>query len=147
MTALGRSYIVFAALTLALIGCTKNSSLTSHIATSHLEKELRSGATQVEVSSVNDFAWDKMFVFGPYQPRAWICQTLKVAEAQCARAGIRDVGEGEFLLIFMQGSQVTNIEFFPRTTADFDESEKCMGKAIAKSEALFRVERKILTCR
>ena len=88
-----------------------------------------------------------MFVFGPYQPKDWICKTLKVAEPQCSVAGIRDVDEGEFLLIFMQGSQVTNIEFFPRATADFDESEKCMGKAIPKSEALFRVERKILTCR
>ena len=146
MTALVRRYMALAALTLALIGCTKNSSVTSHIVTNHIKKQLRSGATQVEVASVNDFPWDRMFIFAPYQPKDWICETVKVPEPQCSRAGIRDVDEGEFLLVFMQGSQVTNIEYFPRT-ADFDESNRCMGKAIVRSEALFKVERNILTCR
>jgi hypothetical protein len=98
-----------------------------------------------------DFAWDEMFVFGPYSPRGGICRTLKLSASQCAAAGIKDVDEGDSLLVFMQHGAVSETLTFPRTIADFDESGRCFGKAIGRDVAVFTVERKLnrvyLVCR
>jgi hypothetical protein len=92
-----------------------------------------------------------MFVFGPYFPKNEICRTLKSSASQCSAAGIKDVDEGEFLLVFMQHSAVSATLRFPRTIADFDESQRCLAKGIRRDAAVFTVEHKsgrvYLVCR
>lgn len=100
---------------------------------------------------VGDFASDEMFVFGPYSPKGEICRTLNLSASRCSVVGIKDVDEGDFLLVFMQNGAVSETLTFPRTIADFDESGRCLAKAIGRDAAVFTVERKLnrvyLVCR
>lgn len=104
--------------------------------------QLRSGAAQVDMTHAADFAWDEIFVFGPYYPKGEICRKLKVTLSRCSAAGVNDVDEGEFLLVFMQGGVISNTARVPRTIANFDESERCLAKPIRRGRAIFTVERK-----
>jgi hypothetical protein len=79
-----------------------------------------------------------MFVFGPYYPKAAICQAIKLSQYECSAAGIRDVDEGEFFLVFMNGGKVTKTESFPRF-GDFDDA--CLAKDIPRPKAQFIVDR------
>ena len=55
----------------------------------------------MDIGKSGDLAWDEMFVFGPYYPKDEICKTLNLSVSQCSAAGIKDVDEGEFLLVFI----------------------------------------------
>ena len=143
MSALASRHTILAVLGLTLVGCTKHRSIAENIT-----EQLRSGVTQLNIGPVGDFAWDDMFVFGPYYPKDGICKTLKLNDSQCSAAGIRDVDEGEFFLVFLQRGAVSKIESFPRTVGNFDES--CLAKDIARAAAVFTVQRRpvaYLMCR
>jgi hypothetical protein len=97
-----------------------------------------------------DFAWDEMFVFGPYYPKDAVCRALKLDASHCSAAGVSDVDEGEFLLVFMNGGAISETVSLPRTVANFDESDRCMARGISKDETIFAVTRKpeiYLVCR
>lgn len=136
MKALGSRYSVLAVLGF-FVGCTNHRSITENVT-----KQTQSGATQVNIGQLGDFAWDRMFVFGPYYPKGAICRTLKLADSQCSAAGIRDVDENEFVLVFVERGAVSRIESFPRTVGNFDES--CLAKDIARGAATVTVELKPL---
>ena len=146
MNTLLRRYSTLAVLGVALVGCSRHSRVIDNIA-----HQLRNGATQVDIGKSGDLAWDEMFVFSPYYPKDEICKTLKLSSAQCSASGIKDVVEGEFFLVFMQQGAVAEKQSFPRTIADFDESERCLAKGIRRQAAVFTVERKAgrvyLVCR
>jgi hypothetical protein len=146
MSTLFRRYSTLAVLGFALVGCRRHSSVIDSI-----RHQLLNGATQVDIGQSGDFAWDEMFVFGPYYPKDEICRTLKLSASQCSTTGIKDVDEGEFLLVFMQHDTVSETESFPRKIADFDESERCQAKRIRRDAAVFTVEHKTggvyLVCR
>lgn len=142
MKVLGYTTLV---LVFALAGCTRHRNVVERAGA-----QLRSGATQVDMARAADFAWDEMFVFGPYYPKNDICKTLKFTALQCSAAGIADVEEGEFFLVFTQRGAVSETVRFPRTIADFDESERCLAKSVGREAAVFTVERKpvvSLVCR
>jgi hypothetical protein len=146
MSTLLPRYWTLAVLGFALVGCRRHSSVIDNIT-----HQLRNGATQVDIGKSGDLAWDEMFVFGPYYPKDEICKTLNLSVLQCSAAGIKDVDEGEFLLVFMQHGAVSGTQSFPRTIADFDESERCLAKGIRRDAAVFTVEHKTgtvyLVCR
>ena len=146
MSTLLRRYSTLALLGLALVGCRRHSTVIDNIT-----HQLRHGATQVDIGHSGDFAWDEMFVFGPYSGKDQICRTLKLSASQCSAAGIKNVDEGEFLLVFTQHGAISETLIFPRTIADFDESGRCLAKAVGKDLAIFSVERKenrvYLVCR
>jgi hypothetical protein len=143
MGAFGIRCTAVALLGLACVGCTNRSSVTEQV-----RKQLRSGAAQVDMGQIGEFEWDNMFVFGPYQPRDGICKTLKLSFSQCYTAGVRDVDEGEFLLVFMHDNKASRVEYLPRSVGNFGEA--CLATEISKSKAQFTVERKpdlYLMCR
>lgn len=146
MSILVRRYSTLALLGFALVGCRRHTSVIENIS-----QQLRNGASQVDIGHSADSSWDEMFVFAPYSPSDEICRTLKLIASQCSSAGIRGVDEGEFLLVFMQHGVVSQTLSFPRTIADFDESERCSAKAIARGVAVFAVQRRAnrvyLVCR
>ena len=123
-----------AVLCLTLAGCRRRVRVTENIV-----KQLQSGATQVDMRSSAAFIWDDMFVFGPYTPKGEMCSTLKLSESQCSKAGISDVDEYEYLMVFLHSSAVSRIESFPRKFGDFDDI--CLGKDITKAESVLAVER------
>ena len=136
---------IYSALVLALnlVACTRHRNVVDNIA-----QQLRSGATRIDMARATDFAWDEVYVFNPYYPKDDICRTLKIDLPRCSRAGVTDVDEGEFLLVFTQNSEISQVVRFPRAIADFEESEKCIAKGIARNAAIFSVrdEPKLLVC-
>lgn len=90
--------------------------------------------------SATDFIWDDMFVFGPYSPRDEMCSTLKLAEPQCSKGGIRDVDEYEFLMVFLHGAAVTRIESLPRMVGNFDDN--CLEKDLKRDGTVLAVDRR-----
>lgn len=115
-----------------------------------ISRQVQSGAAQVDMARVTKFAWDEMFVFGPYYPKDAICRTLNLSASHCSEAGVKDVDEGEFLLVFMQGVAVSQTVRVPRNAANFDESNRCLAKPIRRSAAVFTLKRKpavYLVCR
>jgi hypothetical protein len=80
-------------------------------------------------------------VFHPYYPPETIGEHLKVEQRSCFAAGIREIDEGEFLLVFLDKGAITRVESFPRSLGDFDESGRCSGQPIRKVLAQFTVER------
>ena len=110
MSSFAFRYTVLAVLGLTLVGCTTHKSITENV-----NEQLRSGATRVNIGETGDFAWGDMFVLGPYSPKDETCKTLRLNSSECSAAGIRDVDEGEFLLVFLQRGKVSKIESFPRT--------------------------------
>lgn len=104
--------------------------------------QLRSGARQVDMANAADFQWDEMLVFGPYYPKNEICGKLKTPASQCSAAGISDVDESEFLLVFMRSGAICGAARVPRAIANFDETERCMAKPIRRSAAIFTVQRR-----
>jgi hypothetical protein len=115
-----------------------------------LSRQVQSGAAEVDMAHLTNFDWDEIFVFGPYYPKDAICKTLNLTASHCSEAGINDVDEGEFLLVFTDHGTVSKTVQVPRTIANFDESKRCLARPIPRSAAVFRVERKpavYLVCR
>src|SRR5690348_8255731 len=82
------------------IGCNKRVGTS---VTGGVERELGTNANEIDVARIADgFQWDSLYVFSPYAPRDIICSTIRVPEPQCSTAGIRNVDEGEFALVFME---------------------------------------------
>jgi hypothetical protein len=136
-------HLLVIVLCLGLAGCHKKTSVSEDIG-----KLLQSRANQVDMRSVANFLWDDMFVFGPYTPKDRICQALKHSASQCSYEGIRDVGESEFLMVFLHGASVTQVDILPRTVADFDND--CLNKDLKRDAAVLSVERRprvYLVCR
>ena len=145
MTLLRRDLLLIAVLCALLIACNAQSSVGENI-----RKQLQSSATRIDAKSVaTAFSWDEMFVFAPYTPKDEMCKKVGVTPTLCSKAKLRDVDEGEFLLVFMHGGAITHVEGFPRTIANFDESERCAAKPINRDRAIFKVERQsgfLLVC-
>ncbi len=95
------------------------------------------------------FSWDTMFVFPPYAPKSEMCKMTELTQEECRKSELRDVDEGEFLLVFMRAGRISRVESFPRTLADFDESSRCAYTSIDRNKAAFKVVRQprvLLVC-
>jgi hypothetical protein len=117
-----------------LIGCNGHNTIAQQI-----DRQLQSGATKIDVGRLGDFSWDHLFVFGPYSPKEQICETVKLSKHECSVGGVRDVDEGESLLVFMNGSTLSKIESFPRLAGNFDDN--CLAKDIPRAKAQLTVNR------
>ena len=116
-------------------GCHRNSPLSEPI-----KSVVQSGASQLDMSNVAHFAWDEVFVFGPYTPKDSECQILRHSESQCTSEGLRDVDESEAIMVFLHNASVIRVESIPRTIADFDVN--CLNKPFKRAAARFLVEKR-----
>jgi len=116
-------------------GCRRNSSLSESIG-----KVVQSGAGHLNLGSVTNFAWEDVFVFGPYTPKDAECKTLKHSASKCLSEGLRDVDESESLMVFLYGASVNRVESIPRTIADFDDN--CLNRDFKRATAEFIVEQR-----
>jgi hypothetical protein len=135
-------FIAMLLLILSISAC-NNSRKTGSSVTEALKREIGSGAANLDVAAAaSDFEWETMYVFGPYSPQTYVCQLINVRQAQCAAAGVTDVDEGEFELVFLNKGSISRVEFFPRLIGNFEESERCQGKPILRGAARFVVTQK-----
>ena len=122
-------------LCISAAGCRKTLRLSEAVG-----KVVQSDATRLNLSSVADFAWEDVYVFGPYTPRTFECQTLKRSVSQCSHEDLREVDEGENLMVFLHESSVNRVESIPRTIVDFDSS--CLNSDFKRATAEFLVEKR-----
>jgi hypothetical protein len=134
-----------AVLCIFLVSCETQNSVSESI-----NNQLQSGATSIDLRGIaTAFAWDKMYVFAPYSPKDDICKKVGLPPHECSTANLRDVDEGEFVLVFTHSKVITHLESFSRRIGNFDESERCAAVPIGIDRALFKVERKngfLLSC-
>src|SRR3954452_25139765 len=92
-------------LCLSSAGCRRNSPLSDAI-----RQQVQSGAIGLDMSSITSFAWENVFVFGPYTPKDDECRILKHTESQCLSEDLREVGAKESLMVFLHGASVDRVE-------------------------------------
>jgi hypothetical protein len=120
---------------LAVLGCDRNKGVTHGIDT-----QVRAGATAVNLTQVADFDWDRLFVFGPYSYPEGMCKDLGFSSRECSAAALKDVDEGDFLLVFLTDGTITHRETFSRLKGNFDRG--CLGKAIPRADARLAIDRR-----
>ncbi|WCJ60942.1 hypothetical protein NXS98_07435 [Fontisphaera persica] len=76
----------------------------------------------VAISAVTDFAWDKLFIFGPYTPVDRIHAQLGFKWAEAEKTHI-DSSDTFYLLVFVKSSNVVRHVKLPRTVGDFQGLE------------------------
>jgi hypothetical protein len=94
------------------------------------------GGEVIDLMQLSDFAWDNLFVFSPYTPRASVCSRLSEAWSACELSLPPYVGEGSYLLVFVGGNSVVHHEMHSRGNGDFCTSSCAL--VVAASEARFR---------
>ncbi|WNM57732.1 hypothetical protein [Candidatus Nitrospira allomarina] len=127
-------YPIAVLLILALFGCGGPVSRTIDA-----QIKAESGGNGVDLRQVSGFDWDKLLVFGPYSYPTQICHEIGLSASECDNAKLKDVDEGQHLIVFLVGGRVTYHEEVSRRIVNFDED--ILAKPIAKSEAMFLLER------
>jgi hypothetical protein len=127
--------LLLAALLLVVLGCNKSKSVTQAIDT-----QIRAGATVVNPAQLAHFDWDRLFVFGPYSYPESMCKDLGFSSRECSTAALKDVDEGDFLLVFLKDRTICHRETFSRLNGNFDKS--CLETAIPRAAARFAIDRR-----
>lgn len=86
-----------------------------------LKKELRDKkATKVELSKLTKFAWDELFLFGPYRPASEVCKRLELSAGDCRSViTVESTDDGEMLMVFRLKGRVVHTEMHIRWHGDF----------------------------
>ena len=74
------------------------------------------------ISSVTEFQWDKLFIFGPYTPEKKIHEQLGYNWAEAEKTHI-DSSDTFHLLVFVNNGKVVRYFKLPRTIGDFQGIE------------------------
>jgi len=75
---------------------------------------------ELRLGELAPFAWERLFVFGPYTRRASAEAVLGFEWPEIDRYGI-DVSDAFFLMVFVGGTEVVHAEKHPRCAPDFAE--------------------------
>lgn len=104
-----------------------------------LKHELRDRHSQrVVLSQLTRFAWDEVFLFGPYLPKSDVCAALAISDSQCEHSiSAESTDDGEMLLAFRQSGALVHTELHFRWHGDFTPIPS--PQPIARSRAVFRV--------
>ena len=103
----------------ALVGCgTKEKSFVQAFR-GLVESAQHDQRVVVKVSSVTDFSWDKLFIFGPYTPSDKIDRQLGYIWSSKAKDRIAFT-QGVSLMVFVQDGIVVRYFEYPRQYGDFE---------------------------
>ncbi|SHM53956.1 hypothetical protein SAMN02787076_01551 [Rhizobacter sp. OV335] len=95
-------------------------------------------AQEIRIAALTDFEWEKVYLFGPYAPRAHICEVLGVEARQCERiVPFESMDDGVMSLAFVSGTQVVRYARHSRLNGDF--TPVANRQPILASEAVFKV--------
>jgi len=114
-------------------GCSGSSSLEGK-----LEAAIRSAATSgqpLRMEEVADFAWDELYVFGPYAEEEDFPQDLGSVSP-----GLFHISnENENLLVFVRDRKVVKSFYFPSAKGDFPLPYVMYGR-FRREDAQFKVQ-------
>lgn len=126
-------------LMLALAGCGKPHPVSDAIG----KQAMQPDAQTVRLADATTFAWDQVYLFGPYTGRPAVCETLKIEASHCAQQIAFESGDdSEMSLAFL--SQGKLVQYVPhlRKHGDFTPVPDLAGQPINAGDAVFRVVRK-----
>jgi hypothetical protein len=72
----------------------------------------------VDVSTLTDFNWSHLLLFGPYTERERICKRLQLKALECRWIAPAMVDEGQYFLAFRSSSELVHTEFHTRANGD-----------------------------
>jgi hypothetical protein len=86
-----------------------------------LHKEVREKkSVEVDFKKIVPFAWDEMYLFGPYMPREDVCKRLGLAGLQCwYHVSETSTDDGEMFLVFRLKGDIVHTEMHSRFNGDF----------------------------
>ena len=128
MRALSLVLVLFASAGSA--ACTERS-LINRIAT-----QVRVADSTIRLDAATPFAWDTVYLFGPYTPASIVRQRL--ADRISSRmAASMEMAEGEVLLVFVADGRIVASARMPRYAGDFTEVAR--AGPLTPEQAVFRV--------
>ena len=86
-----------------------------------LKRELRDKhVVKVELAKLTEFAWDELFLFGPYEPESDICRKIKLSPNDCkSTIEATSTDDGAMLLVFRRNGAIVHNEVHIRWHGDF----------------------------
>ncbi|EGQ20735.1 hypothetical protein HMPREF9372_3483 [Sporosarcina newyorkensis 2681] len=84
-------------------------------------EQAKSGATEIPLSALTDFDWDRALVYGPYTTVDVIEDSLNV-EFKGSINGL-DIREDMFLLVFAKGGHAIKTAELSRAAGDYSEQD------------------------
>ncbi len=103
---------------LSLSACRSKENRFSAALKAASENALRSNPPRIDIGSVTDFKWDRLFIFGPYTSTNTINSALGYQWPEASRTGL-EMSDTFNLLVFERNGQVVEYFKVPRFT-DFD---------------------------
>ena len=87
----------------------------------NLKKEIRDkGAKEINLAKLVPFAWDELFLFGPYQPTEAICAKLGLSPTECkSKITKKSTDDSEMLMVFLKKGQIAHVEMHYLFHGDF----------------------------
>ena len=98
-------------------------------------------STHIDLAKLTDFEWDRLFIFGPYSYPERMCRDIGFSKSECEAANLKNVDEGEYLLVFLNGRKVIRMERYSRLDGSVDKNGLAIG--LTPKDALFSIERRI----
>jgi hypothetical protein len=131
--------LVVSMIALALAACAEKSKPGISEAIGALARDRN--VTELHLSQAAPFAWDEVYLFGPYTPREQVCKTLRIPVSDCQRfIPFESVDDGDMTLAFMLQHCMARYTMHRRKNGDFLPLAAA-GQAIAEERASFRVVR------
>lgn len=123
----------------ALAGCAKLHPVGEAIG----KQANASDAQTVRLADATTFAWDQVYLFGPYTGRSTVCEALTIEAGNCTQQiTFESSDDSEMSLAFL--SQGKLVQYVPhlRKHGDFTPVPDPAGQPIKAGDAVFRVVRK-----
>lgn len=89
-----------------------------------IDDQARSGTTEISLTPLTDFDWNKAMVYGPYTSKEIIEGSLDIT-FKGSTLGIESLDD-RFLLVFTKGDYATKTVKLSRRGIDFSENEAMM---------------------
>lgn len=135
------STITFSAFTLGAVsimaaGCSDDARVSKAIG--KLVDERKSET--IRLADATSFAWDQVYLFGPYATRRHVCTTLGIQEAYCERQiPFESHDDGDMSIAFLANGRLVYYARHSRANGDFTPVPA--GQPLSRDRAVFRMLR------
>ncbi|TXF96908.1 hypothetical protein [Massilia arenae] len=132
------SAITLSALTLGAVsimaaGCSDDARVSKAIGKLVDERE----SETIRLAEATSFAWDQVYLFGPYTARRHVCTTLGIQEEHCERQiPFESQDDGDMSIAFLAEGRLVYYARHSRANGDFTPVPA--GQPLSRDRAVFR---------
>lgn len=92
----------------------------------------------IRLAEATRFAWDQVYLFGPYTPRQDVCSTLRIPDNDCERlVPFESSDDGEMSIAFLAQGEFVHFTRHVRSNGDFTPVPA--EQPLSSDQAVFRV--------